>query len=138
MSKIKLIEHDGVIESVLPNKLNVRIIGIPAGKSGHLKGLRSTSDVDEKIIEVFNNTKEYNVGDKVKVALRQSLGFKALFLGYVFPFILVLLTLIITTSIFDNEAISGLISLSILAPYYLGLYSLRNKISNIFTFSIKK
>jgi sigma-E factor negative regulatory protein RseC len=138
MSEIKTIEHDGIVESVQSDKVNVRILAIAGCASCQLKGVCSSSDLEEKIIEVFNNSKNYKVGEKVRVALKQSLGFRALFLGYVLPFIIVLATLIITTNIFDSEAISGLLSLSILLPYYLGLYLLRNKVQKIFTFSIIK
>jgi len=138
MSKIKSIEHDGIIDSIDSNTVNVRIIAIAGCASCQLKGVCSASDLEEKIIEVSKTSGEYNVGDKVKVALKQSLGFKALFYGYVLPFILVLGTLIITTSIFENEGVSGLLSLAVLVPYYFGLYILRNKMRKIFTFSIIK
>jgi sigma-E factor negative regulatory protein RseC len=92
----------------------------------------------EKNIEVFDMTNQYQVGEEVNVVLKQSLGFRALFLGYVLPFILVLFVLLVLTMITNNEAIAGIGALSVLAPYYLLLFIFKDKIRKKFTFIINK
>ena len=138
MSNSKSIEHKGRIDFIDNNKINVSILAVSGCASCHAKGVCTAADMQEKSIEVFNFTNQYEVGEEVNVVLKQSLGFRALFLGYVLPFILILFILIILTAITNNEAISGIGALSVLVPYYIILYALRNKIRKKFTFTINK
>ena len=138
MSNSKSIEHKGRIDFIDNDKINVSILAVSGCASCHAKGVCTAADMQEKSIEIYDFTNQYQVGEEVNVVLKQSLGFRALFLGYVLPFILIFLILIILTLITNNEAISGIGALSILVPYYIILYALRNKIRKKFTFSIKK
>jgi len=138
MSNIKSIEHKGRIETIQDNKIIVSILAVSGCASCQIKGVCSAADMQEKSIEVYDYTNQYKVGEYVNVSLRQSLGFRALFLGYVLPFTLVLFILIILTIITKNEALSGIGALSVLIPYYLILFVLKDKIRKKFTFSINK
>ena len=138
MSNTKSIEHRGRIDSIDGNKINVSFIALSGCASCHAKGFCGAADMQEKAVEVYDFTDQYQVGDEVNVILKQTLGFRALFLGYVLPFILVLFILIILTAITNNEAISGIGALAVLVPYYAGLFVLRNKIRKKFTFTINK
>ena len=137
MGTTKEIKHTGVITSIDSSKIKVNITTYSACSSCGAKGICSISDVKDKMVEV-SNTGDFSVGQEVQVILHQTLGFKALYLGYVQPFIVVLITLIITSSLTRNEVLAGLISLGALAPYYLVLYFYKEKIRNKFTFAIKK
>ncbi|HPI44991.1 MAG TPA: SoxR reducing system RseC family protein, partial [Tenuifilaceae bacterium] len=77
------------------------------------------------------------VGETVKVLLKQSLGFKALFLAYILPFIVVI-TALFSLSSFVSEGIAGILALLSLIPYYAILYFFKNKISKQFNFDIEK
>lgn len=57
--------------------------------------------------------------------------------GYFLPFILVIISLLIIYKITKNQAVAGLISLTILIPYYIILYFLRKKMKSSFLFAIK-
>ncbi|HAF28566.1 MAG TPA: Fis family transcriptional regulator [Bacteroidales bacterium] len=138
MSNTKSIEHKGRIESIDGNKINVNFLAMSGCASCHAKGVCSAADMQEKSVEVFDYTNQYTMGEEVNVILKQSLGFRALLLGYVLPFILVLFILIVLTAITDNEAIAGLSALSVLVPYYLILFLLKDKIRKKFTFAIHK
>ncbi len=137
MGSSKEIEHPGVITNIDSSKIKVNITTYSACSSCNAEGICSISDVKDKMVEV-PNTGDFFVGQEVQVILNQTLGFKALYLGYVQPFIVVLITLIITSSLTRNEVLAGLISLGALAPYYLVLYYYKEKIRNKFTFAIKK
>lgn len=137
MGTSKEIEHPGVITSIDSSKIKVNITTYSSCLSCSAKGICSISDVKDKMVEV-PNTGAFTVGQEVQVILHQTLGFKALYLGYVQPFIVVLITLIITSFLTRNEVLAGLISLGALAPYYLVLYFYKEKIRNKFTFAIKK
>ena len=138
MSNKKSIEHKGRIDSIDDNKISVSFIAMSGCASCHAKGVCTAGDMQEKSVEVFDFSNQYKVGDEVNVVLKQSLGFRALFLGYVLPFILVLLLLIILTNITNNEAIAGLSALAVLIPYYLILYVLKDRIRKNFTFTLNK
>jgi sigma-E factor negative regulatory protein RseC len=137
MGTSKEIKHPGVITSIDSSKIKVNITTYSACSSCGAKGICSISDVKDKIVEV-PKTGDFSVGQKVQVILHQTQGFKALYLGYVQPFIVVLITLFIASSLTRNEILAGLISLGSLALYYLVLYFYKEKIRNKFTFAIKK
>ena len=139
MKEIEQIEHKGIIKEVHGHELQVSIISEESCASCNLKGSCSVSEVTEKIIDItVADPKEYKTGEAVTVFYKQTLGFRALLLGYVLPFLIMLITLIITLSITNKELVSGLLSLVVLIPYYLLLYLSKDKIKKTFSFSIKK
>lgn len=138
MSNSKSIEHKGRIDSIDDNKINVSFIALSGCASCHAKGVCTVADMQEKSVEVIDYTNQYQVGEEVNVTLRQALGFRALFLGYVLPFILVLTLLIVLSAATHNEAIAGIGALAVLLPYYSLLFILRDKIRKKFTFTINK
>jgi positive regulator of sigma E activity len=138
MSNSKSIEHKGCIESIDGNQIRVRFLAITGCASCHAKGVCSAADMQEKVVEVFDQTNQYQIGETVSIVLRQSLGFKALLLGYVFPFLLVLFLLILLSIITQNEVISGVGALAVLIPYYTFLYFNKDKVRKQFTFTLNK
>ena len=138
MANSKSVEHTGRIESIDGNKINVSILSMSGCASCQVKGACSISDMKEKSVEVYDFSNQYTKGEQVNVILKQSLGFRALFLGYVLPFILVLFILIILTIITNNEAVSGIGSLLVLVPYYIILFVLKDRIKKKFAFTINK
>lgn len=133
----KAIEHMGSIQKIEGFNARVTLSAQSACSACHAKGVCSVAGMEEKSVDVIH-TGNFRTGEKVNVILKQSLGYKALVLGYVLPFIIVLLFLILFTIIFDNEAIAGIYSLSVLIPYYLIIYHFREKIRREFAFTIRK
>lgn len=131
------ISHKGVVQSIANNIVKVSIINMSACSSCHAKGACSASDMQEKIIDANSGGRAYNVGDQVVLVGKESMGFKALFLGYLLPFLLVLITLIVGTSISLKESVAGLVALATLIPYYGGLYIFKDKIKKSFIFEIQ-
>ncbi len=138
MKQESSISHKGVVESITANIVNVKIISESACSACHAKGACSASDMQEKIIEAVPGKKSVKIGDWVTIISKESMGFKALFLGYVLPFLLVLFTLIICTKASLKESTAGILSLSILIPYYTVLYLSRDVIKKSFIFEIKQ
>ncbi|RLD50466.1 MAG: Fis family transcriptional regulator [Bacteroidetes bacterium] len=139
MEKVKQIEHRGVIKKIAGNNLKISIIAKSACLSCQLNTSCSVSDVEEKIIDVtILNPEIYRVGESIDVYFKQTLGYRALFLGYLLPFVIVFSILTITMFLTKNEGISGLTALGALFPYYLILYLKKDKIQKTFSFSIKK
>lgn len=136
--KTEIITHPGIIKQLFEKKVEVMILSQSACSSCHAKGACSAADMEEKIVLVDRNPESnYTVGQQVTVFMREQLGTLAVFFGYILPFLLVILTLIIMIVSDFSEGIAGLTALIILIPYYLVLYSLRNKMSKTFQFGIK-
>ncbi|HOE38610.1 MAG TPA: SoxR reducing system RseC family protein [Bacteroidales bacterium] len=137
MNQKSTIEHDGTVIDINDGKITVELTVLSACATCHSRSLCSF-DSSQKTIEIFDNNFTYNIGETVKVIMRQSLGGKALFLAYILPFFVVLITLIICTISGLSEALSGIISILTLIPYYIALYLFKNKLKKEFSFSIKK
>jgi len=96
------------------------------------------ADMQNKEIEIDTPVQDFQTGENVEITGKETQGLKAVFLGYLFPFFIVLITLILLLSITNDEAISGIGSLVSLIPYYFILYIMRNRLKKTFTFQIKK
>ncbi len=137
MSK-DLISHKGYITAIESDKILVSIVSESACGTCHAKGFCSAADAKEKIIETPNlHPYTHRIGDQVEVTLRKSHGLKAVLFGYFLPFILLVTTLMAIHEITGNQGLAGLISLIILAPYYLVLYLFRSRLKSAFEFAIK-
>lgn len=132
------VTHDGMIINAENGFAHVRILVHSGCASCQIKGACNVSEQSEKIIEVPTGNTEYKVGEKVQISMAQSLGFKALFFGYLLPFLIILTVLLIGSVFLENEgAIAGL-SLFIAMIYYLILYFNRDKMKKAFTYKLKK
>jgi sigma-E factor negative regulatory protein RseC len=138
MSNPKQIDHEGTILDIEGGKITVGIVNISACAGCHAKGACTMSDMKEKSIDVIDYSDKYSVGEKVKLTYQESLGWFALMLAYVFPFVLVLLVLFVATTITNDELISGLLSLAILPPYYIILSFFKGRLKKTFSFTIEK
>lgn len=130
--------HKGIVQSVDGQNIRIRVIAQSACAGCHSKGACSLSDSQEKEIEVSAGNQSFSPGEAVNVWLQPSSGLKAVILGYILPLFLLLFTLIVIYSITTNELESGLISLSILIPYYFILWVYRSKIKDSLKISIEK
>lgn len=137
MDKNKVIEHKGVISEIKDGSILVELTVMSACASCHAKSMCSF-DSEQKTIEIYNTFGNWKIGETVKVVMRESLGKKALFLGYLFPFVVLILSLIIFSIAGIKEGIAGLLSIGMLVPYYLVLYLLKDRMKREFNFNIEK
>jgi len=134
----KRISHDGVVDSLEGDEVVVRITSYAACTDCHARGACNVSQEKEKFLRVQARHSNYKSGEKVRVVLSQSLGFRALFLGYILPFLLVLTALLIVSAAGVSELIAGLVSLAVLLPYYIGLKFFRGRLEKQFSFFLLK
>ena len=132
------IDQIGIVEEVREKSILVRFQSAPACGSCMAKSVCAPGSAEKNLIEINHKNDSYSAGESVKILISRSMGFKALFLGYLFPFFLVILMLIIARIIGFNELISGMVSLFVLLPYYLTLYLFREKVNQNFIFTIMK
>jgi sigma-E factor negative regulatory protein RseC len=133
------VSRSGIVQEIGANgKIKVSIISKAQCVSCQLNNSCSSSDVKEKVIEIDNFGGVLKIGEMVDVSLKESAGFKALFLGYILPFLILFITLIIASEYSNDELFVGLLSLSTLIPYYLTIYLLQNVIKKEFSFFVHK
>ncbi|MDB4334950.1 SoxR reducing system RseC family protein [bacterium] len=139
MTKAIHIEHEGLVQQVLTNEVKVCITSQSACASCHSKDACTASDSAEKIIDVISTGFDnLQVGQKVIIQGQKSLGLKASLLAYIYPFFLVLATLVLVYYISDNEGWAGIVSLAILAPYYAMIKMITPRLKKTFSFTLKE
>ena len=134
----QLIEHSGIINKIDNYSIHVLIEQESACSECHASGVCNAADKENKIIEVERSDQQLQVGDKVILFGKQSIGLVAVLLAFVIPFVLILITLIILRATGTNESLSGGISLAMLIPYYSILSIFNKKLKTKFKFEIKK
>lgn len=130
--------HPGIIERISGDKVFIRILSQSACSSCHAKGACTIADVEEKIIEAeLDPAGNRKPGEEVMVKMEESLGHKAVLMGYVLPLIVLVGSIILFLSLFKNEGLAALLSILMLVPYYFALYLFRNRLKKEFRFRIE-
>jgi len=138
MQTSKLIEHRGYIKEIFTDCVQVGILSQAACGACAMKGACGTSEQKEKIIEVKIENPQFTIGEQVIVSITQSSGNKAVLIAYIIPVVCLLVVIIVVYKISLNELLSGILSLLFLSGYFLILYFLRNKLTNVFTFAVRR
>lgn len=126
-----------VILSVKGDLARVQFINESACASCHAKSACGAADT--KLYEVdarISQGDTFAVGEEVRVAVHNQQGYFAIFLGYVLPFLLLMLALVVTNVLGASELVMALGMLGMLAVYYFVLYLLRSRVSRRFSFTI--
>jgi sigma-E factor negative regulatory protein RseC len=134
----QLIEHEGVIEQIEDEIAHVKISSQSACSACHAKGVCGAADQEEKYLDIPVTGSTFARGETVMVQVARNLGLRAVALGYIYPFLLVMIILIALIISGMDELKAGTISLCSLLPYYLVLFLTRKRIESNFTFSIRK
>ena len=131
------IKHEGIVSMISINAITISLKGNVNCEGCKAQSACGVSESNDKEIEIENPMQSFQLNESVDVVLNRELGLKAVFWAYVFPFILMFSVLVIT-SLFLKEWISGLISLAVLVPYYLMLFVLKDTFKKAFQVSILK
>ena len=130
--------HPGIIESINGDKVFIRILSQSACSSCHAKGACTIADVEEKIIEAdIDPSENRKPGEQVMVKMEESLGHKAVLMGYVLPLIVLVGSVILFLSLFKHEGMAALLSILMLVPYYFTLYLFRKRLRKEFRFRVE-
>ncbi|MBN2480244.1 MAG: SoxR reducing system RseC family protein [Bacteroidales bacterium] len=132
------IEQQGTVEEVNGHKVLIRIRQLSACGNCHARSFCTLSEMKDKTIEADDSSLVLSAGDTVTVMMKRSMGNKAVLLGYVLPLFLLMITLLLFNALTKEEWIAGFISVAVLLPYYFTLYLLRDRLSNTFTFTLRK
>lgn len=130
--------QEGIIDSVSDISVKVRILQVSACSGCHAKGVCSSVDQKERIIDVLSDGNTYQQGDKVSIYGKRSWGLKAVFWAFFLPFILIVSSLVLLSSVQTSELFVGLLSIAILIPYFIILSLFKYQLKKNFSFTIKK
>ncbi len=133
------ISHIGRVKEMTPESTVVEIISSSACSACHAKGLCGVSEEKVKDIEVPTDPyATWNVGDEVRVMLRQTMGLKAVWISYVVPLLILMILILTLSAVNVKEIYAGLVSIAAVAVYYLVIYLLRNRLAKDFVFYLKE
>lgn len=132
----KWIEHAGVVVSVSGTTVRVRIVQASACAACEAKQMCMSADSQEKEMDV-TALEPLEVGDEVVVRVQERLGWKAVVLAYIVPFI-VLIVSIVVLSMWVAEWIAGLIGIAAIGVYYGILRLFRGRLQRQFSFTAQK
>ena len=133
------IKHLGIVESINGSYLKVRIVQTSACSSCSIKGHCSAAESKEKLIDVYNKEGlDCQIGSQVMISGAASLGMKAVMWAFIFPFVVLLFSLFVSMWMTKgDEAVSSLVALCMLIPYYLILFLCREKFRRTFIFVLE-
>ncbi len=127
--------HSGIVSEMKGSSLIVALDDNVHCEACSARGVCGVTDTVNKTVEVVNPEGTFKLNQPVEVILKKDLGQKAVFWAYIFPFLLMLATLL-TTSLFLPEWMAGLLSLLILIPYYGMVYALKDYFKKTFRVSV--
>ena len=137
MPQGETITHEGIVLKAPGNgTADVEIVTGSACSGCHAKSTCSLGNTDVRTITVKSDAK-LNPGDKVTVEMEQSQGFRALAIGYVIPFLVLIAAFAALTIAGAGELGAALLSFAALAVYYFVVWLLRGRIDKKFEFKIK-
>ena len=132
------IKHSGVVENILGDSVQVRIVKTSACAACKVAGYCNASESKEKLVDVYHaDTRNLRVGDVVTVTASTQVAAQALLLGFGLPFVVLVAVLIAVLLITGNEGAAALSGLGALVPYYAVLFLFRNRIRDKLSFSIE-
>ena len=132
------ISHIGKIVEIAPDFITVEIVAESACATCHASSLCGTADATHKAISVPATVGDWQIGQEVKVLLKRSMGFKAVWLAYAIPLAVLLGVLLGLNALGMSELASGLTAIAAIGVYYLVLWLFRDKLRNEYSFYIKE
>lgn len=132
------ITHKGRLVEIGPTVAVVSFVASSACGACHAAGLCGASEMKDKRVEVpAFEAKGHAVGDEVEVALRASLGLKAVWISYMIPLLLLLGVVLALTAAGWTEVAAGGLAVAAVALYYGGLWLVRDRIARKYEFYLK-
>ncbi len=132
------IGHEGIVERVVNGAAFISFAHTSGCSGCSIKSSCGMAESTDKIFKIPLKEVAVNEGDQVTINISLRNGYKAVAMGYVFPFVLVLASLSIAIFIGLSEPVAGIISLAVLVPYFLLLKLFRTLFSNDLSIEVQK
>ena len=132
------ISHSGVIEEIQGSNVKVRIVQTSACAACKVAGYCNAAEKKEKIIDVQNvDATSYTLGQTVTVSTSGQVAARALLWAFGLPFVVLIVVLISVLWFTKDEGLAAISALLALVPYYLIIWTQRNKLREQLSFTIE-
>ena len=132
------IGQKGVIKTISGSKVSVDITKNAACEGCHALDICTMFDSHHRTVDISVPGSNFSVGDEVMVYVQRKVGWRATFLAYFLPFVIMIGTLIIMNSYGISDLIMGLTVLLALVCYFFGLFFIRKRLNKVFGFIVTK
>lgn len=130
--------HEGVVKRVLDNQLIVTVLQQSSCDTCQARNACRISETKEwEIIVPVNKGVSYSVGDSVCVSMQAGLGFKAVWLTFGYPLLIVLLCVILVKLLGGSDLLAVAVLLGAEFLWYAILFLFRRKLENNYKFKIE-
>ena len=145
-----MIKHDGIVIAVNGDgTVRVRIVQTSACASCKAKAMCASAESKEKeILALFvgeeakrreGEKQDIKLGDEVVVMVQQKMGWKAILLAYMLPFVVMMAVVAIGNGLLGmREEVIGTLALCAMGVYYIVLGFFKDKIQKEFSFTARK
>jgi len=136
---VETVNHSGRVLSSDAKSVTVEIVSESACGACHAKGLCGVGEQKVKTLVVPKPPfEEYAPGEQVEVALKASMGHKAVWIAYVLPLVVLLSFLFFFLKAGRSELAAGLLGIVAVAAYYFVIWLLRDSLRDSYVFTISK
>ena len=134
-----MIKHDGIVIAVNGDgTVLVRIVQTSACAACKAKAMCASAESKEKEIVALGDGL-LAVGDEAEVIVQQKMGWKAILLAYMLPFIVMITVVAIGNGQLGiREEVIGTAALCAMGVYYIVLGFFKDKIQKEFSFTARK
>lgn len=134
-----MIKHDGIVIAVNGDgTVRVRIVQTSACAACKAKAMCASAESKEKEILAIGDGL-LAIGDEAEVIVQQKMGWKAILLAYMLPFIVMMTVVAIGNGLLSiREEVIGTAALCAMGVYYIVLGVFKDKIQKDFSFTARK
>lgn len=142
-----MIKHDGIVIAVNGDgTVRVRIVQTSACAACKAKAMCASAENSEKELTAYimqdyinQECSDIKIGDEVVVMVQQKMGWKAVLLAYILPFVVMIAVIALGNGLMNiREEIIGTAALGALALYYIILGFFKDRIQKEFSFIARR
>lgn len=130
MKSSDCIGHEGIVERVVNGAAFVSVHHTSGCSACSVRSSCGMSESADKIFRIPIGDTRVTEGDRVMINISTRNGYKAVALGYLLPFLVVLASLSAGIFFGLSEPVAGVLSLTTLIPYFALLKGFRALFSN--------
>lgn len=135
----KKVCKEGIVRRLEGDKVWVEIVVSSACGGCAAKSLCNISEKKEELVEAVNITgEEFSIGEAVQIQMKESQAHRAVVLGYLIPFIVLVAGLFVCYALTHIEWLSALVAFGSIAIYYFILKMFDKHLAKEFTLYVTK
>lgn len=143
---MEVITHDGIVDDVHASEVSdaglyvrVRIVQGAACSACQARSVCMAAETAVKYVDaVAARTEKLARGDEVTVEVSKRLGWKAVLIAFVLPFVLMMTVLSLLVFAGVGETWAGLSAMAALVPYYALVYCFRDRLKAQYRFVARR